>query len=103
MPPAPAGGALAPAAVTEPITEDDERLAADADRSRAELMLRDSFAHGRLDLDELTRRVGEVHQAQTDRAGPRRAPGPAAGLLTARRRHPVLCYRACRRDPANRA
>ena len=42
-----------------------EELAGDEDRTRAELILRESFAAGRLSLDELTRRASEVHQAET--------------------------------------
>jgi hypothetical protein len=42
-----------------------DQLAADEDRSAAELVLRESFAHGRLSLDELTTRVSTVHEART--------------------------------------
>ena len=42
-----------------------DRLVADADRSRAELILRESYADGRLSLQELIRRVGAVHDART--------------------------------------
>jgi Domain of unknown function (DUF1707) len=41
------------------------RLVADEDRSRAELVLRESFGHGRLSLAELTARVTAVHDART--------------------------------------
>jgi hypothetical protein len=49
------GSALTPA----------DRLAGDEDRSRAELLLRESFAAGRLELDELTSRLEAVHRART--------------------------------------
>lgn len=42
-----------------------DQLAGDRDRSGAELILGESFAAGRLSLEELTRRVSEVHQAET--------------------------------------
>jgi hypothetical protein len=42
-----------------------EQLAGDRDRSDAELILRESFAAGRLSLEELTRRASEVHEAET--------------------------------------
>lgn len=42
-----------------------DRLAGDEDRSRAELLLRESFATGRLELDELTSRLEAVHRART--------------------------------------
>ena len=41
------------------------QLAADEDRSRAELVLRENFADGRLTLDELTTRVASLHDART--------------------------------------
>jgi DUF1707 SHOCT-like domain len=41
------------------------QLAADEDRSRAELVLRENFAYGRLALDELTTRVATVQDART--------------------------------------
>jgi DUF1707 SHOCT-like domain len=41
------------------------RLAGDQDRSRAELELRESFAAGRLELDELTSRLEAIHRART--------------------------------------
>ncbi len=53
--PALLGSALTPA----------DRLAGDEDRSRAELLLRESFATGRLELDELTSRLEAVHRART--------------------------------------
>jgi hypothetical protein len=40
-------------------------LAADEDRTRAELLLRDSFAQGRIDLSELSERLQIVHRART--------------------------------------
>jgi len=39
--------------------------AADEDRSRAELVLRENFAEGRLSLEELTSRVASLHEART--------------------------------------
>lgn len=63
--PAPAIRRLDPGSVAWPVAGADEQLAADEDRSDAELILRDSFAHGRLSLEDLTRRVGEVHEAET--------------------------------------
>ncbi len=41
------------------------RLASDADRTRAELVLRDGFARGQLTLDELSVRLSAVHDADT--------------------------------------
>ncbi len=41
------------------------QLVADEERSRAELVLRESFARGRLSLEELTARVAAVHDAHT--------------------------------------
>jgi Domain of unknown function (DUF1707) len=43
----------------------EDQLAADQDRARAEVVLRESFAHGRLSLDELTVRVSAIHDADT--------------------------------------
>lgn len=48
-----------------PATLTSAQLAADEDRSRAELVLRENFAHGRLTLDELTTRVASLHDART--------------------------------------
>jgi hypothetical protein len=42
-----------------------DQLVGDEDRSRAELVLRENFGHGRLNLDELTERVEAVHDART--------------------------------------
>jgi hypothetical protein len=42
-----------------------DRLVADVERARAELLLRDSFAHGRIDLPELSERLQVVHRART--------------------------------------
>lgn len=42
-----------------------DRLITDADRARAEAALRDGFAHGRVTLDELERRLEAVHAART--------------------------------------
>lgn len=42
-----------------------EQLVADENRSRAELVLRESFGRGCLSLDELTARVAAIHDAQT--------------------------------------
>ena len=42
-----------------------DRLVADEDRSGAELLLRESFAAGRLELDELASRLETVHHART--------------------------------------
>ena len=41
------------------------QLAADQDRAHAEAVLRESFAHGRLSLEELTARVAAIHDART--------------------------------------
>lgn len=41
------------------------RLASDADRTRAELVLRDGFARGQLTLDEFSVRLSAVHDADT--------------------------------------
>ncbi len=40
-------------------------LASDADRTRAEVVLRDGFARGQLTLDELTVRLSVIHDAET--------------------------------------
>jgi hypothetical protein len=50
--------------VTPPGISSDQRVG-DEDRSRAELVLRENFGHGRLSLDELTTRVAAVHEART--------------------------------------
>ena len=42
----------------------EDQLVSDEDRSHAELRLRDSFAAGRLDLDELASRLETVHHAR---------------------------------------
>jgi hypothetical protein len=42
-----------------------DRLVADEERSQAELVLRESFAQGRLDLGQLTARLQVIHRAQT--------------------------------------
>jgi len=42
-----------------------DRLVADSDRARAELVLRESYAGGRLTLDELDDRISAVHAART--------------------------------------
>lgn len=47
------------------ILSPSDQLVADEDRSRAELVLRENFGHGRLTLEELTTRVAAVHDAQT--------------------------------------
>ncbi|HEY3725936.1 MAG TPA: DUF1707 domain-containing protein [Solirubrobacteraceae bacterium] len=47
------------------IADPEDQLAGDDDRSRAELILRESFGQGRLSLDELTARVSAVHDAET--------------------------------------
>ena len=54
------GSALSGSALTP-----GDRLAADEDRSGAELLLRESYAAGRLELDELTSRLEAVHRART--------------------------------------
>ncbi len=78
--PAQASSRVLPGAAAQLNAGAEEQLAADEDRSQAELILRDSFAHGRLSLEELTRRVSEVHEAQTIvqlRAALRGLPPPA--------------------------
>lgn len=57
---APIAGSMAQALVGP-----DYWLAADEDRSRAEQILRQNFAHGRLDVDELTARVSAMYDADT--------------------------------------
>ncbi|MGB0093326.1 MAG: DUF1707 domain-containing protein [Solirubrobacteraceae bacterium] len=47
------------------ILSPSDQLVADEDRSRAELVLRENFGHGRLTLEELTTRVAAVHDALT--------------------------------------
>lgn len=42
-----------------------DQLVADAERSRAEMILRDGYAEGRLSLQELITRLGAVHDART--------------------------------------
>lgn len=57
-----------PAALGEPIELADvpsDRLIGDHERAQAELLLRESFGSGRLELDELTARVAAVHGART--------------------------------------
>ena len=49
----------------EELIAPDDRLLGDGDRSRAERVLRESFADGRLSVDELTARVSAVHDAGT--------------------------------------
>lgn len=43
----------------------DGDLPAEGDRTRAELVLRESFAHGRLTVDELSARLEAVHRARS--------------------------------------
>lgn len=42
-----------------------EQLAGDHDRSRAEIILRENYAQGRLGLEELSRRASAIHDADT--------------------------------------
>ncbi len=59
------GHGAAPLLGALPADLTSDQLAGDADRSRAELILRESFGHGRLSLDELSTRVTAVHHART--------------------------------------
>lgn len=87
----------------QPPPGDPRPLVGDADRERLLDLLREHYARGALDLDEMTRRVGIVLAATyADEAaaavaglpllggtgsGPRSAAGPRPGRLGQRRRH----------------
>ena len=47
------------------LTAPPDRLVADGDRARAEFLLREGYADGRLTLDDLDDRISAVHAART--------------------------------------
>jgi DUF1707 SHOCT-like domain len=47
------------------LTAPPDRLVADDDRARAEFLLREGYADGRLTLDDLDDRISAVHAART--------------------------------------
>ena len=63
--PAPRARLAAPTALAYLGIAEPDQLMADVDRARAEELLRDGFADGRLTLDELTERISAVHEART--------------------------------------